>query len=220
MMHRCAGKDRMKKQTFTLVELLVVIAIIAILAGLLLPALQRAREAARKANSLSNLKQIGLGIELYSSAQQWAVMPRQGDGTDSDNDEEVELVKTMALLHRGGDGIVGDFKAFSNPSSAAKKPDGAGGDWMDEDHETSYALTGNAKPSDPPNKILVADEAAVAGASPAGNLNHNSGQSCLYKDIHAKFYKTWDPDDDVDSTNIYDAEASKVSAAGSDTWIY
>src|SRR5213594_427590 len=62
--HVC--KDMNDKRAFTLIELLVVIAIIAILAALLLPALGRAKETARRTACVSNLKQVDLAIRLYA----------------------------------------------------------------------------------------------------------------------------------------------------------
>src|SRR5438445_5485466 len=55
-----------RRRGFTLIELLVVIAIIAVLAALLLPTLGRAKEAARAASCLNNLRQIGIGAMTYS----------------------------------------------------------------------------------------------------------------------------------------------------------
>src|SRR5262245_2312793 len=73
----------LKRRAFTLIELLVVIAIIAVLIALLLPAVQSAREAARRIQCVNNLKQMSLAVMNYESSN--GCLPPTGNGVVSNS---------------------------------------------------------------------------------------------------------------------------------------
>jgi prepilin-type N-terminal cleavage/methylation domain-containing protein len=163
---------------FTLVELLVVIAVISILAALLLPAFNRGREAARSVSCISNLHQIGIGLQLYVS-DNGNRLPALFDWSGSQPPDANSPFINRVLAHH-----VGSSNVFRCPSdrSGVYELTGSSYSWnfllngQDADHLRLLGMDFN------PHQIpLVFDKESFHRAR-----GEAKGKNFLYADQHLK----------------------------------
>ena len=126
----------MQRRYFTLIELLMVVGVIAILAGLLMPALSKARSRGNKIACRSNLRQIGLAIQSYTDDYK-NVFPRVAVMKSIETDPEIPTIQEVLAQQLGGE----NSKVFRCPSD--RGINGIVGVFTDEEEDSDEVTETN-----------------------------------------------------------------------------
>ena len=192
----------MKRRGFTLIELLVVIAIIAILAAILFPVFARAREKARQASCSSNLKQLGLGMEMYLTDYD-EMYPNRDliyPGRPNPNPPPTEDPPDWAILYP----YLKNTQILQCPSEKSRVIGYGITCGFFRRNSWNPPIQDRSKVTFPSQKICMWDSSGSVQHWPRcnnsgsschdGNISarHNEGANCLFHDWHVKWVKESD----------------------------
>ena len=179
----------MTRRGFTLIELLVVIAIIAILAAILFPVFARAREKARQSSCLSNVKQLMLGVHMYTQDYDEMLPGYVGLNMPSTNDQWFEIISPYLK----------NTQILTCPSVANLNPAyGWNYRWISYGWVSSPpSATALGEIEFPAETVILSDSnqyyvrgPSIATASYWPPARHNEGANFGLADGHAKWYKS------------------------------
>jgi prepilin-type N-terminal cleavage/methylation domain-containing protein/prepilin-type processing-associated H-X9-DG protein len=206
---------KMKRSAFTLIEILVVVAILALLAAILFPAFTRAREAARAISCVSNLKQIGMGLAMYSEDYAGRYPIAGGDiawdavdagtGNGPWMQQMQSYLKSRQIFHCPSDSD-SQYSYFLGSRAAylAVTPNAfAATDTRRIAYPTAFVVSGDTFSRNGSFSVTDADKDDYSQNCVGGEANgtpsiewqrHNSGQNLLFADGHVKRFTRYNPE--------------------------